>query len=131
MMVLEQLLPDEFELILGWLARGTLRSEMSRLEEAAGQPPTEAEQNEDEDTAESSIPIDRNKSRATSTEGQEFPDSLLRWARLAPSLRDEDLGGYLHLAASFAGQTVLDGEIFVQRSGDGWTDFLLTVHQTG
>ena len=111
MMVLEQLLPDEFELILGWLARGTLRSEMSRLEEAAGRPPVEAEQPEGEDTSESSIPVDGNKSRATSTEGQEFPDSLLRWARLTPSLRDEDLSGYLHLAASFAGQTVLDKDL--------------------
>ena len=41
MMVLEQLLPVEFERVLAWLARGTLRSEMSRLEEAAGQPSVE------------------------------------------------------------------------------------------
>ena len=111
MMVLEQLLPDEFELILGWLARGTLRSEMSRLEEAAGRPPAEAEQTEDEDTAESSTPVVSDDSRAAPAESREFPDSLLRWAKLTPSLRDEDLSAYLHLAASFAGQTVLDKDL--------------------
>ena len=111
MMVLEQLLPDEFELILGWLARGMLRSEMSRLEEAAGRPPAEAEQTEHEDTVEPSTPVARDDSRAASAEGREFPDSLLRWAKLTPSLRDEDLSGYLHLAASFAGQTVLDKDL--------------------
>ena len=41
-------------------------------------------------------------------QNKEFTDSLLRWAKLTPSLRDEDLSGYLHLAASFASQTLLD-----------------------
>lgn len=109
MMVLEQLLPNEFERLLGWLAGGTLRSEMSRLEQAAGQPPAEVAQQESENDTASSVGDDSND--ASTNLGQEFTDSLLRWARLSPSLRDEDLSAYLHLAASFAGQTVLDKAI--------------------
>ena len=111
MMVLEQLLRDEFERLLGWLARGTLRSEMSRLEEAAGRPPAEVEQPEDEDGATSPTLVDGDVADAASATDRDFSDSLLRWAKLTPSLRDEDLSGYLHLAASFAGQTVLDRDL--------------------
>ena len=109
MMVLEQLLPEEFERLLGWLAGGTLRLEMSRLEEAAGRPPTEVEQPENENGVASSTGVDGNDAAVASD--QKFTDSLLRWARLTPSLRDEDLSAYLHLAASFAGQTVLDKDL--------------------
>ena len=111
MMVLEQLLPDEFERLLGWLARGTLRSEMSRLEDAAGRPPAIVDQPEGEDGATPSATVDGNQPAAASATDQEFSDALLRWAKLTPSLRDEDLSGYLHLAASFAGQTVLDKDL--------------------
>ena len=111
MMVLEQLLPVEFERVLAWLARGTLRSEMSRLEEAAGQPSVEVEQPGDEDEVTAATVVDGNEFQAASSSDQEFSDSLLRWAKLTPSLRDEDLSGYLHLAASFAGQTVQDKDL--------------------
>lgn len=111
MMVLEQLLPDEFERLLGWLARGTLRSEMSRLEDVGGRPPPAIEQFEGGGRATPSTIVDGDESDAPSTADQEFSDSLLRWAKLTPSLRDEDLSGYLHLAASFAGQTVLDRDL--------------------
>ena len=53
MMVLEQLLPEEFKRLLDWLASGTLRSQMSLLEEAAGRPAAEDEQPEDETEFES------------------------------------------------------------------------------
>ena len=106
MMVLEQLLPEEFKRLLDWLASGTLRSQMSLLEEAAGRPAAEDEQPEDE--VESLTVDDRDEADAVSGTEQEFTDSLLRWAKLTPSLRDEDLSGYLHLAASFASQTILD-----------------------
>lgn len=33
---------------------------------------------------------------------------VLEWGRMEPSLRDADLAGYLHLAASLRGETVLD-----------------------
>ncbi len=111
MMVLEQLLPVEFERVLAWLARGTLRSEMSRLEEAAGRPLAEVEQPEGEDEVTASSVVDGNETDAASAPDQEFSDALLRWAKLTPSLVDEDLSGYLHLAASFAGQTVLDKDL--------------------
>ena len=111
MMVLEQLLPDEFERLLGWLAGGTLRSQMICLEEAAGRPPAEVEEPDDEDGAASPTAIDSEEGKANSIPDQDFPDSLLRWAKLTPSLRDEDLSGYLHLAASFAGQPVLDKDL--------------------
>ncbi len=111
MMVLEQLLSDEFERLLGWLARGTLRSEMRRLEDAAGRPPAAEEQPEAEDGTPPSTIVDSDESSATTATDQEFSDALLRWAKLTPSLRDEDLSGYLHMAASFAGQTVLDKDL--------------------
>ena len=111
MMVLEQLLPLEFERVLAWLARGTLRSEISRLEEAAGQPSVEVEQPGGEDEVTASTVVDGNETDAASATDQEFSDSLLRWAKLTPSLREEDLSGYLHLAASFAGQIVLDKDL--------------------
>ena len=112
MMVLEQLLPDEFERLLGWLAGGTLRSQMNVLEEAAGRPSAESEElDEVEEEAPPSVVADESELDTTPTRDQEFPDSLLRWAKLTPSLRDEDLSGYLHLAASFAGQTVLDKDL--------------------
>lgn len=111
MMVLEQLLSEEFDRVLGWLARGTVRSEMSRLEEAAGQTPSEVQ-----------VSVGDNGSPALSDQNgtaiisigdseQTFTDSLLRWAKLSPPLREEDLSVYLHLAASFAGQTVLDRDL--------------------
>ena len=84
---------------------------MSRLEDAAGRPPAEVEQPEGEGGATPSTVVDGNESDAASATDQEFSDPLLRWAKLTPSLRDEDLSGYLHLAASFAGQTVLDKDL--------------------
>ena len=111
MMVLEQLLPDEFERLLGWLARGTLRSEMKRLEEAAGRAPAEVETLSNKN---GSVARDESNSDEVDTKinrEQTFTDSLLRWAKLNPSLRDEDLNAYLHLAASFAGHPVLDKDL--------------------
>ena len=114
MMVLEQLLPEEFERLLGWLANGTLRSEMSRLEEAAGQPPSDVEEStgEDEDDGVGALGGgDVDEADDAAPPQQTFTDQLLRWAKLTPALRTEDLSAYLHLAASFAGQTVLDRDL--------------------
>jgi len=111
MMVLEQLLPDEFERLLGWLASGTLRSEMNRLEEAAGRPQLNVEESPDtHDLNGMRVSEGYEADLAASTE-QVFDDSLLRWAKLTPSLCDEDLSAYLHLAASFVGETVLDKDL--------------------
>ena len=114
MMVLEQLLPEEFERLLGWLANGTVRSEMSRLEEAAGRPPPDVKEStgEDEKNGVGSLGgVDADEAEDAAYPKQTFTDQLLRWAKLTPSLRAEDLSAYLHLAASFAGQTVLDRDL--------------------
>ena len=41
----------------------------------------------------------------------EFNDAMLRWAKLPPSLRDDDLAAYLYLAAAFRGTALLDTEL--------------------
>ena len=107
MMILEQLLPDEFERLLGWLANGTLRQEVDQLEEAAGRPRPEvvASANIDPAASDASISAVGNASHGG------FTDALIRWARLIPSLRDKDLSAYLNLAASFTGQPILDREL--------------------
>ena len=111
MMVLEQLLPAEFERVLGWLARGTVRAELNRLEEVAGQIPTQIVDPISGNGSGPQSEIDNGRSAAADHGEQAFTDSLIRWARLNPPLRDEDLSSYLHLAASFAGQTVLDRDL--------------------
>ena len=114
MMVLEQLLPEEFKRLLGWLANGTVRSEMSRLEEAAGRPPSDVEKSTGQDEKNGVGPlggVDVDEADIAASSKQTFTDQLLRWAKLTPSLRAEDLNAYLHLAASFAGQTVLDKDL--------------------
>ncbi len=111
MMVLEQLLPEEFKRLLDWLARGILRSEMGRLEEAAGRPPSEATDSLGGNGEVALSEDESNETDPVSPQVQAFTDSLLRWATLTPSLRDKDLSTYLHLAASFAGQTVLDKDL--------------------
>ena len=114
MMVLEQLLPEEFKRLLGWLANGTVRSEMSRLEEAAGRPPSDVEESTGADEKNGVGPlggVNVDEADDAASPKQTFTDQLLRWAKLTPSLRAEDLNAYLHLAASFAGQTVLDKDL--------------------
>ena len=111
MMVLEQLLPDEFERVLGWLARGTVRAELNRLEQAAGQVPTQMVDSISDNGSDPQSEINNSGPDVADHSEQAFTDSLLRWARLNPPLRDEDLSSYLHLAASFAGQTVLDRDL--------------------
>ena len=118
LMVLELLLPDEFDMVLGWLARGELRRQLSRLEEIAGRsvPTVEPDGAEDQDPAKDAAAEARPKQgRSTADRPDEedrkdegFGDNLLRWAKLPPSLEDIDLSPYLHLAASFAGTPLID-----------------------
>ena len=111
MMVLEQLLPRDFDRVLGWLASGVLRVQMGRLETAAGQTPPGIREVTPKDAAEAAVDVDGEELGDEIADEADFEDSLLRWAKLAPSLGDVDLSAYLHLAASFAGQTVLDGDL--------------------
>ena len=118
LMVLELLLPDEFDAVLGWLARGELRRQLSRLEEIAGrsvptEKPDEAQDQEPvEDTSKKPRPkhakFTSDKPDDENGKDESFADNLVRWAKLPPSLEDIDLSPYLHLAASFAGTPLID-----------------------
>ena len=118
LMVLELLLPKEFDMVLSWLARGELRSQLVRLEEIAGR----AVRAEKPDGAEDQEPVDDKSKKPRSTQrkltsdkpddesgkDKRFTDNLVRWARLPPSLEETDLNPYLHLAASFARIPLID-----------------------
>ena len=118
LMVLELLLPEEFELVLGWLARGELRRQLARLEEVAGRtgPTANLEGIEDEASLDSESKMPRSKNGKSTLEEPEdaggeddrFTDNLVRWAKLQPSLENIDLSPYLHLAASFSGTPLID-----------------------
>ena len=118
LMVLEVLLPREFDMVLGWLARGVLRSQLARLEEIAGRSvPTEKPDGaEDQESVDDTPKKPRSKKgKFTSVKPDDdsgkddsFTDNLVRWAKLPPSLEDIDLSPYLHLAASFAGTPLID-----------------------
>lgn len=118
LMVLELLLQDEFDRLLDWLARGELRDRLARLEEAAGRTgpnkePSEAGSRESTDAREKKPRSRSGKltpaERSDGTGRDEgFTDNIIRWAKLPPSLEDIDLSPYLHLAASFAGTTLVD-----------------------
>ncbi len=104
LMVLESLLPEDFTKVLGWLAQGTMRDQITKLEIAAGRPAETGESSEQSaseggDEATATEPSDANG---------DFSETLLRWAKLPPQLDNVDLAPYLHLAASFSGVTLLD-----------------------
>ena len=113
LMVLELLLPEEFDMVLDWLARGELRSRLAQLEKAAGQP-VSAESPSGDDDHRQELGATPKKLRSigklTSEQPEEerFTDNLVRWAKLAPSFENIDLSPYLHLAASFAGTPLID-----------------------
>ena len=118
LMVLELLLSDEFDMVLGWLARGELRRQLARLEKIAGRSvptvkPGEVEDQEPvEDTSKKPRPrqgkLISGKPEDENGNDESFTDNLVRWAKLPPSLEDIDLSPYLHLAASFAGTPLVD-----------------------
>ena len=118
LMVLELLLSDEFDMVLGWLARGELRRQLASLEEIAVRsvPTVKPDEVEDQEPVEdtSKKPRPRQGKLISDKPGDEngnnesFTDNLVRWAKLPPSLEDIDLSPYLHLAASFAGTPLVD-----------------------
>lgn len=122
LMTLEALMKPEFQLLLGWFAKGEMRDQLGRLEDEAGRPASvAAEAADDESTADpagASDPQSRQRPRrgartahesrpGTARTGQ-FSQAMLRWAKLAPPLRGLDLSPYLTLAAAFAGVTLID-----------------------
>ena len=118
LMVLELLLPKEFDRVLGWLARGELRRRLAKLEEIAGRSvPTEkpdGAKNQESVHNTAKKPRSKNgtvtsaKRNDDSGKDESFTDNLIRWAKLPPSLEDIDLSPYLHLAASFTGTLLID-----------------------
>ena len=118
LMVLELLLSDEFDMVLDWLARGELRSQLTRLEEIAGRSvPTEKPTGVEERESVAKTPKKTRSKNGKSTSDKPdnesgkdeiFTDNLIRWAKLPPSLEDIDLTPYLYLAASFAGTPLID-----------------------
>lgn len=118
LMVLELLLPEEFDTVLGWLAAGNLRRQLARLEEIAGgsvpqEEPDEADMKEPVEDTPKKPRLKQGKltsddSDAEHGKDETFTDNLIRWARLPPTLEDIDLSPYLHLAASFAGTPLID-----------------------
>lgn len=114
LMTLEALMKPEFELVLDWFAHGKLRDRMTRLEDAAGQPvnasaPTEPEPASKAVAGKGARRAERDD--ASDSDAGQFTQAMLRWAKLTPSLRNEDLSPYLTLAASFAGVTLIDDSL--------------------
>jgi hypothetical protein len=90
LMVLEVLLPDGFAMVLEWLAKSELREQMRALESAAGRQVTLEEP--DATSSETSADGAATPPPAESTDTPAFTDDLIRWAKLTPSLSDDDLG---------------------------------------
>lgn len=111
LMVLERLLRPDFETVLQWLAQNKLRDQLEALDRAANAPIAPPE---DEAAEEGAKPKTKDKATTESvedarkTEGGGFSDTLIRWAKLPPALDASDVGGYLYLAASFAGIELID-----------------------
>ncbi len=117
LMVLEVLLPAGFAMVLEWLAKGELREQTRALESAAGHRTTSAEDPTASETGEAE-PRDEPAAAPTAAEqsadAATFSDDLIRWAKLPPSLADEDLAPYLYLAVSFSGKPLLDAGLPVR-----------------
>lgn len=118
LMVLEVLLSDDFKEVLGWLAQGTLRDQLTKLEASAGKPVEALGDVPETETQESPAKPARVGAKAKpaasvppTAKAPEFSESLLRWAKLPPTLSGEDLSPYLFLAAAFAGAPLLDDSL--------------------
>ncbi len=118
LMTLEALMKPEFKLLLEWFAKGEMRDHLERLEEEAGRPAKPgpgAERQDEADRAAEGQPRRRVSGERptpdTSGAPGQFSQAMVRWAKLAPSLRGLDLSPYLTLAATFAGVTLIDDSL--------------------
>lgn len=132
LMVLEVLLPDQFQEVLSWLRTGELRDRLSALETLATV--SKAEASDDAASADEAAvqepELEANESKFGSSEkdtedlaepeaaaaspvavAPHFSDDLIRWAKLLPDLSEIDLSPYLHLAASFSGDLLVSQEL--------------------
>lgn len=97
LMVLERLLSDDFTKVLEWLASNTLRDRLQALDSLANSPVTVP--SDDDPEADVQPPKDGAGDSVTT---ESFSDTLVRWAKLPPSLDSGAVSSYLYLAASFA-----------------------------
>lgn len=140
LMVLEVLLPDQFQAVLSWLRTGELRERLETLEtlanrakEGSPQVASPVAQLIEEDASMESAELvvvneqgDASGQEATYDVPEEdflgsrsvapsvaphFADDMIRWAKLPPDLHDLDLSPYLHLAASFRGDLLVSAEL--------------------
>lgn len=118
LMVLERILTDDFETVLGWLASNQLRDKLEALDIAAngrvdGREGETPELSEDDSPkaarAKKSASVPEPESE--SARDDDFSDTLRRWAKLPPALDAAAISGYLFLAASFAKIEVIDTEM--------------------
>lgn len=111
LMVLERLLKDDFETVLDWLATNQLRDRLEALDALANQAPTPPTDESDEVGEEAKGKKPRTSKIAAVGEPakeESFSDTLVRWAKLPPTLDATTISGYLYLAASFAKIEVID-----------------------
>jgi len=108
LMVLERLLRSDFETVLQWLAQSKLRDQLDALEQAANVPSSMREGEPAGEAASKAGAKGNIDGDASKAETSGFSDTLIRWAKLPPALDASDIGGYLYLAASFAGIELTD-----------------------
>lgn len=131
LMVLEVLLPDQFQEVLSWLRTGELRDRLSALETLANaskadEPDDAASVDEatvqEPEMAETQSRVGGSEKDTKAVAEPEavtvpvavapvFSDDLIRWAKLLPDLKEIDLSPYLHLAASFSGDLLVSQEL--------------------
>jgi hypothetical protein len=114
LMVLERLLRDDFETVLEWLAKNQLRDQLEALDRFANSPePAEtamtsgAAEDAESKPKKKSTPTAASYVEAQAPDGG-FTDTLVRWAKLSPTLDATDVSAYLYLAASFVGIELID-----------------------
>lgn len=114
LMVLERLLGDDFKTVLNWLATNRLRDRLEALDAVANQAVADTPEAPEEPPKQKDGKA--NGGRATTAsppavkpaKEESFSDTLVRWAKLPPTLDATTISGYLYLAASFAKIEVID-----------------------
>ncbi|MFE7422121.1 P-loop NTPase fold protein [Rhodococcus sp. NPDC057529] len=107
LMVLERLLENDFKRVIDWLATNHLRDRLEALDALANQAPLAAPETHTDTVGEQDGEDSSERSAPVATE-EAFSDTLIRWAKLPPTLDATTISGYLYLAASFAKIEVID-----------------------
>lgn len=109
LMVLERLLEDDFRRVLEWLASNQLRDRLESLDTVANHPIQQVAQTADsEENKKKDMGRKSQTKSAHPVEDEVFSDTLIRWAKLPPTLDASAVASYLYLAASFAQIEIID-----------------------